>query len=150
MTEKDWERLRMAGKRANETARPRDNETTRLRDGKTTRLQDCETTRRREDETTRRRGYTSAKNAGIARNIPKSRSLVIPEKHSHSQAFSAILSLSQSFPAVRGSVASEGRRVLHSAKMPSMGSTKAYVPLTAFFVRGRNRPLITPSNKRLK
>ena len=38
---------------------------------------------------------------------------------------------------------SEGRRVLHSAKMPSMGSTCAYVPLTAFFVRGRNRPLIT-------
>ncbi len=38
---------------------------------------------------------------------------------------------------------SEGRRVQHSAKMPSMGSTMAYIPLTAFFVRGRNRPLIT-------
>ena len=45
----------------------------------------------------------------------------------------------------RGSLTSEGCRVLHSAKMPSMGSTKAYVPLTAFFVRGRNRPLITSS-----
>ena len=43
----------------------------------------------------------------------------------------------------RDCLVSEGRRVLHSAKMPSMGSTKAYVPLTAFFVRGRNRPLIT-------
>ncbi|MBQ4499653.1 MAG: hypothetical protein II985_05405 [Alistipes sp.] len=44
------------------------------------------------------------------------------------------------------SLVSEGCRVLHSAKMPSMGSTKAYVPLTAFFVRGRNRPLITLSS----
>ena len=33
---------------------------------------------------------------------------------------------------------SEGCRVLQP-----MGSTKAYVPLVAFFVRGRNRPLIT-------
>ena len=62
------------------------------------------------------------------------------------QAFSGILRHSQSCVAARCILASEGRRVLHSAKMPSMGSTKAYVPLTAFFVRGRNRPLITPSS----
>ena len=37
----------------------------------------------------------------------------------------------------------EGCRVQHSAKMPSMGSTMTYIPLTAFFVGGRNRPLIT-------
>ncbi len=101
-----------------ETARPRDDETARRRDRETARQRDHETTGRRDDET--------------------------PEKHSRSQTFSGILSRARQC-AVRGSLTSEGRRVLHSAKMPSMGSTKAYVPLTAFFVRGRNRPLITSS-----
>ena len=34
-------------------------------------------------------------------------------------------------------------RVQHSAKMAAMDSTKAYIPLLPFFVRDRNRPLIT-------
>ena len=76
-------------------------ETTGRRDHGTTRPRDC--------ETTRRRGYTSAKNAGIARNIPKSRNIpssrslvvsksrhpVVPKsrkKLSLSQPFSAFLS----------------------------------------------------------
>ena len=42
---------------------------------------------------------------------------------------------------------SEGRRVPHSAKMAAMGSTLAYIPLLPFFVRGRNRPLITTNYK---
>ena len=97
----------------------------RQQDDERMRPRDCETARRRDDETARLRDCETA------------------EKHRRSQAFSVVLSRSQLCVAVRGSLASEGCRVLHSAKMPSMGSTKAYVPLTAFFVRGRNRPLIT-------
>ena len=41
---------------------------------------------------------------------------------------------------------SEGCRVRHSAKIPTMGCTKAYCSLSGFFVRGRNRPLITANN----
>ena len=41
---------------------------------------------------------------------------------------------------------SEGCRVLHSAKIPTMGCTKAYCSLSGFFVRGRNRPLITANH----
>ena len=133
LTEKDWERLRMPEKdwvarqrdygttrlRDDETTRRRDHgttgprddgttgrrdcETTRQRDHEATRLRDDGTTRLRDCETTRPRDYTSAKNAGIARNIPKSRSLEVPkspEKHSHSQAFSVVLSRSQPFSVV--------------------------------------------------
>ena len=41
---------------------------------------------------------------------------------------------------------SEGCRVLHSAKTPTMGCTKAYCSLSGFFVRGRNLPLITANH----
>ena len=128
MAEKDWE----ARQQDYETARQQDYETTRPRDNGTTRLRDCEATRLRKMRAS----------PAISRSpeVSKSRN---PRK---TQAFSGVLRRSQLCVAVRGSLASEGRRVLHSAKMPSMGSTKAYVPLTAFFVRGRNRPLITPSS----
>ena len=91
LTENDWEWLgtpgngwearqqddETAGPRDYETTRPRDCETTRPRDHGTTGRRDCGTTRLRDNKATRRRGYTSAKNAGIARNIPKSRSLEV-------------------------------------------------------------------------
>ena len=135
LTEKDWERLRMPEKdwvarqrdygttrlRDDETTRRRDHgttgprddgttgrrdcETTRQRDHEATRLRDDGTTRLRDCETTRPRDYTSAKNAGIARNIPKSRSLEVPKSRSPEVPKSqsplkntAILSRSQSFP----------------------------------------------------
>ena len=92
--------------RANETARQRDDETTRQ--------QDHETTGQRDDGTTRLQ-----KNAGIARNIPWSRSPEVPQK---TQAFSGVLSLSQSFSvflscawlcvAVRGCARQLGVRVV--------------------------------------
>ena len=85
-------------------------ETTGRRDHGTTRPRDC--------ETTRRRGYTSAKNAGIARNIPKSRS---PLKNtaflSHSQAFSAIPSRSHPSPAARGNLYHSAADVALSQKI---------------------------------
>ena len=158
MTEKDWERLRMPEKdwvarqrdygttrlRDDETTRRRDHgttgprddgttgrrdcETTRQRDHEATRLRDDGTTRLRDCETTRPRDYTSAKNAGIARNIPKSRSLEVPksrspevpkspEKHSHSQSFSVIPSLSQPSPAARGNLYHSAADVALSQKI---------------------------------
>ena len=58
-------------------------------------------------------------------------------------SFASLMSLIITASAPRPNFLSEGCRVQHSAKMPSMGSTMTYIPLTAFFVRGRNRPLIT-------
>ena len=157
MTGNDWEARQQddgtAGRRDYETTRLRDHGTTRLRDHETARPRDRETTRQRDNETTGRRddGTARLRDYGTTGR----RDNETPEKHRRSQAFSVVLSRSQAFSvvlsraelceAVRGCLVSEGCRVLHSAKMPSMGSTKAYVPLTAFFVRGRNRPLITPS-----
>ena len=89
---------------------PRDCETTRQRDCETTGQRDHGTTIRRDHGTTRPRDHGTTrprkhkKNAGIARNIPSSRSPVVPssrKKHRRSQAFPGILRRSQSCVAVR-------------------------------------------------
>ena len=139
-------------------------------DDETTRLRDCGTTRPRDHGTTR----PAEKNTGVLRHSQAfsvvrgcAWQLVVRvvqmwcqvevwldggvlgvHPHSDERAWcrrcAAITTREMRRYHDKGLV-SEGRRVLHSAKMPSMGSTCAYVPLTAFFVRGRNRPLITPS-----
>ena len=149
----------MARQQDDKTTRPRDCGTTRPRDDETTRLRDNGTTRQRDNRKTqafpgvprRSQPCEAARSCArqlvvrvvqmwrqvevwldggvLARTSPFRRTSLVPQMRRYH---------------VKGLV-SEGRRVLHSAKMPSMGSTCAYVPLTAFFVRGRNRPLITPS-----
>ncbi len=146
----------------------RDHETTRRRDCGTTRLRDDETTRRRDRETAEKHRRSQAFSVVLSRagqcvavrgsarqcvaawresgaDVVPSRSLAgwgCTWRTSPFRRTSLVPQMRRYH--VKGLV-SEGCRVLHSAKMPSMGSTKAYVPLTAFFVRGRNRPLITPS-----
>ena len=87
--------------------RTRERETTRTRDNETTGLRDHETARLRDCET-----Y---------------------EKHSRSQAFSGVLSCSQSCVAVRGSLASEWCSSVLSQKRVPWDSTKTYSPRHSTF-----------------
>ncbi len=104
-TENDWERLRMAGKRANETTGQRDHGTAGLRDHETTRLRDYGTTGQRDNETTGLLKKTQAF-TGV---------------HRRSQTFSGILSRARQCVAVRGSLASEGCRCGAKSKFGWMG-----------------------------
>ena len=87
-----------------------------------TRGRDHETTRPRDHETTRLRDL---KEAGNARNIPSSRSPEVPRK---TQSFSVVLSRSQLYAAVRGSLVSEWCRCGASQKRVPRDSTKTYSP----------------------
>ena len=91
------------------------------RDYGTTGLRDYETTGPRDDETTRLRDYETTKtqkNAGIARNIPSSRRPVVPQK---TQAFSGVLSHSQSFSVVLSRSQLGVRVVQHSTADKEIG-----------------------------
>ena len=78
------------GLRDDETARLRDDETARPRDHGTTRLRDNETTRQQSYKTTRLHVCEKCGHRPQYPEVPKSRSLVIPEKHRRSQAFSGV------------------------------------------------------------
>ena len=111
-------------------ARQQDDETARQRDCGTTGQRDDETTRQRDDETTGRRDHKKKARASpaISRSpeVPKSRK-------KKAQAFSVILSRSQSCVAVRGSLASEWCRCVLSQKRVPWDSTKTYSPRHSTF-----------------
>ncbi len=150
MTGNAWERLGMAGKRANKTAGQRDrgttrrryDETARQRDNEKTRQQDNKTTRRRDDETTRLRKMRASPAISRSLEVPKSR-----KNLRRSQAFPGILSHSQPCAVVRGSLASEGVRCGASQKKAPRDSTKTYSPWCFTFW---DVPQIAPYHVKLK
>ncbi len=121
-TENDWERLRMAGKRANETTGQRDHGTAGLRDHETTRLRDYGTTGQRDNETT-----------GLLKKT---------------QAFTGVLRRSQAFSVVRGSAwqcvaawRQKGADVVPSRSLAGWGCTWAYIPIQTNELGAADAPL---------
>ena len=152
MTGNGWE----ARRRDDEIARPRDDETTGLQDHGTARPRDCGTARLLKNTGVLSHSQAFSVMRGCARlceaawrqsgaAVPPIKRLGWMDSTLTYIPFSPMIEAALMRRYHDKGLVSEGRRVQHSAKMPSMGSTKAYVPLTAFFVRGRNRPLITPS-----